>query len=147
MTKICPQLTIFDGQDEKVLLPSATRENVGSIWTKKEILATMHIDTEFYPRRERLEPMYIGQKRKIKLPKWICKKCYYAWPARQEDPPEKCANYKGYIDEEDGVAHEKCGSRHWDEWEQNFDPKTCKYTRILKVWYEEEEERRLAKAS
>lgn len=146
LTNMCPRLTIFPGRT-KTFSSETSQAIFGEIWTDKELLGKMSITECIYPKRERLEVMYIGQKRKIKLPKWLCKKCFYAWPARQEDPPEKCANYKGYTDEEDGSFHEKCGSRHWDQWEPDFNPATCKYTRVLKTWYDEQEEQRLAKAS
>lgn len=88
---------------------------------------------------ERHEVRHVAKKEKIKVPKWLCKHCWYDWFPRSENPPDRCANTKGYIDP-NGKFHEKCGTRDWDQWPEGFDPKKCDSPAALSVYYDEQAE-------
>ena len=144
LTLCCPRIIIGEGIDEvgrDNTRTKAEKSVPGGMWTNRNKPNTMSKETQLiYKKEAKLAVRYVYKKETIKLPKWFCKQCFYAWVARQEHPPQKCANYHGYTDEH-GVKHPACASRHWDEWKSDFNPETCTSSIALSVWYEEQAEK------
>lgn len=85
---------------------------------------------------------FISKRQKIDLYHWFCKQCFYDWPPDSETPPERCANVRGFTNEQ-GEPVPACKSRKWDRWPEGFDPSTCKSKAALTVYYQEKLEEEL----
>lgn len=136
LTNLCPVPTIPDRIRKDRNWTTALKP-VGNIWTGKLNRDKMMFEYVI-KKSERLEVRYVlSKKERVPLPKGHCRRkdCHYSWLIRKENPPEKCPNYGGYEDDK-GVKHPKCGSRHWDEFPPDFDPATCECDECLYIYYQ-----------
>lgn len=138
LTNQCPFITIPKG-NRNDHLRTIDKTIGGNIWTRKSQVGKMMFEYVL-KKDERLDVRFVmSKKERVKLPKGHCRNCHYTWTIRKEDPPDKCPNYNGYTDSE-GKFHEKCGSRHWDEWPSNLDPASSTCETCLLIYYQEKAE-------
>lgn len=140
-------VTISSGIQNGEQSPDRTVSSVGELLPIHKRFSKMLLTEIIIHNPEILEVEYFSQREKITLPKWHCKKCHYSWFPDSEEPPKRCANIHGYVDDQ-GKEIPKCSTRTWCDWPDDFDPEniaTC--SRCLYIYHKqrlEKEETRQA---